>query len=248
MIDWVIFFSMLVMGLLSSAHCVGMCGGIMGALTVAIPADALHRRWIILLAYNLGRIASYGVMGFLVGLFSQQLINLGAASLLRILAGILLICMGLYLADWWRGLVYLEKMGRYLWAYLQPLGKHLLPVNNISKALLLGALWGWLPCGLIYSSLAVAMTQPSPWMASGAMLAFGFGTLPAVLVAGIAAQQLTQLLQQRRVRVGLALLIIIYGLWTILGGLGVHDHHNHSLTEPAVQDQDHSMMHHHHDI
>ncbi|HWV15806.1 MAG TPA: sulfite exporter TauE/SafE family protein [Cellvibrio sp.] len=252
MTDWALLSSMsillpmFIMGLVSSAHCIGMCGGIMGALTMAIPAEASGKRWGILLAYNLGRIVSYSVMGFLVGLFAQQLIDLGGASLLRILAGVLLIAMGLYLADWWRGLVYLEKIGRYLWVYVQPLGKPLVPVNSFSKALLLGALWGWLPCGLVYSALALAMTQ-TPGLASGSMLAFGLGTLPAVLAAGIAAQQLTRLLQQRGVRAGLALLIIIYGLWTVYGAVGgQHQHQHQQLPAETGEQPDHSGMHHHH--
>jgi len=110
----------------------------------------------------------------------------------------------------------------------------------------LGALWGWLPCGLIYSALALAMTQTAG-LAAGSMVIFGVGTLPAVLAAGIAAQQLNRLLQQRGIRIGLSLLIILYGLWTISGGLGGHNHH-HSLTDSAEPQQDHSSMHHHHEM
>lgn len=243
MSDWIIFLPMLIMGLVSSGHCIGMCGGIMGALTMAIPAEAAHKRWGILLVYNLGRILSYSVMGFLAGLFAQQLVNMGGASVLRIAAGLLLISMALYLANWWRGLTYLETLGRYLWVYIQPMGKNLLPVNSLTKAILLGALWGWLPCGLIYSALALAMTQTPP-LAAGSMLAFGVGTLPAVLAAGVAAQQLARILQQRQIRIGFALLILLYGLWTVYGGLGGHAH-QHSA-DPTNQPHDHSMMHHDH--
>ncbi|MES2825768.1 MAG: sulfite exporter TauE/SafE family protein [Pseudomonadota bacterium] len=238
--EWLVFLPMFLMGLISSGHCIGMCGGIMGALTLAIPASATHKRWGILLAYNVGRITSYSLMGLLVGIFTQMLFNgqLGApvnGSLLRVLAGCLLIMMGLYLADWWRGLTYLESLGRYLWVYIQPLGKNLFPVVNLPKAFLLGTIWGWLPCGLVYSALVLAMAQSAPWLAAGSMLAFGLGTLPMVLVAGVAAQQIARFLQQRPIRFSLALLIIIYGLWTIYGGLGNShsglgnsvDHHHH---------------------
>lgn len=246
MIDLAIFLSLFTLGLVSSAHCIGMCGGIMGALTMAIPKDARTQRWMILVAYNLGRIASYTAMGLLAGFFAQQFAALGGGIILRVLAGILLIAMGLYLANWWRGLTKLETLGRYLWVYLQPLGKPLMPVNNISKALLLGALWGWLPCGLVYAALATAMTQPAPVLAAGAMLAFGLGTLPAVLAAGIAAQQLARILQQPQVRMGLALVIILFGLWTIWGSLGhAHEHHHQNTTQGQSADQlDHSAMHH----
>ena len=244
MTEWAVLLPMLMMGLVSSGHCIGMCGGIMGALTMAIPNETSHERIKILLAYNVGRITSYGVMGFLVGLIAQQLIVLGGASGLRIFAGLLLIAMGLYLADWWHGLTRLESAGRYLWAYLQPLSKYLLPVTSWHKALLLGALWGWLPCGLIYSALALAITQPTPWLAASSMLSFGVGTLPAVLLAGVASQQLAHVLRQREVRFGLALLIIAYGCWTIYGSLGGHAHHQ--MTEPQSSESVSESEHHHH--
>ncbi len=226
MFDLAIFLPLFIMGLVSSAHCIGMCGGIMGALTMAIPAHAKTARWMILVAYNLGRICSYTFRGILVGLFAEQFAALGGGAILRVLAGTLLITMGLYLADWWRGLTRLETVGRYLWVYIQPLGKRLMPVDSLSKALLLGALWGWLPCGLVYSALAMAMTQPASLLAGTAMLAFGLGTLPAVLAAGFAVNQLTRVMQQREVRIGLALIIIVFGLWTMWGAF-VHAGHHH---------------------
>ncbi len=247
MIDLSIFLSLYALGLVSSMHCLGMCGGIMGALTMAIPAEATSKRWFILIAYNLGRILSYGLMGLLAGVFAEQFSAMGGGTFLRILAGILLISMGLYLADWWRGLTKLETLGRYLWVYIQPLGKHLMPVNNIPKALVLGAIWGWLPCGLVYAALAMAMTQPAPIMAASVMLAFGLGTLPAVLAAGAVAQQLANILRQRPVRMALALIIIVFGVWTIWGGLGhSHQHHQHEQqhTQQPVDGADHSAMDH----
>lgn len=243
--DLTILISLFTMGLVSSAHCIGMCGGIMGALTMAIPADAKAKRGMILVAYNMGRITSYTFMGLLAGFFAEQIALLGGAIILRVIAGLLLIAMGLYLADWWRGLTKLETLGRYLWVYIQPLGKGLMPVNTIPKALLLGTLWGWLPCGLVYAALAMAMTQPAPSLAASAMLAFGLGTLPAVLAAGFAAQQLTRLLQQRQIRRGLALVIIVFGVWTIWGGLGhSHNHHHDYQHSQPLEGMNHSQMEH----
>ena len=244
MIDLGIFLSLFSLGLVSGAHCIGMCGGIMGALTMAIPAEAKSKRWFMLVAYNLGRILSYALMGLLAGLFAEQFSALGGGTILRILAGVLLITMGLYLGNWWRGLTKLETLGRYLWVYIQPIGKRLMPINTIPKALLLGALWGWLPCGLVYAALAMAMTQPAPLMAASSMLAFGLGTLPAVLAAGAVAQQLAYILQRRPVRMALALIIIVFGVWTIWGGLG-HSHqrqHEQHHTQQPMSKVDHSAM------
>ena len=235
MIDLQVCLSLFMVGLLSSTHCVGMCGGIMGALTMAIPADAKAQQRVIVVAYNVGRIASYTLMGVLVGFFAREIAAVGGMLVLRVLAAMLLIAMGLYLADWWRGLTQLETFGRYLWVYLQPFSKRLMPVDTIAKALQLGALWGWLPCGLVYSALASAMTQLSPLAAGSAMLAFGLGTLPMVVATGLAAQQLTRLLQRRGLRMLMGLLIILFGCWTLWGAL-THSHHHHDGT------MDHSTM------
>lgn len=246
MIEWASLVTAFLLGLLSSAHCVGMCGGIMGALTMAIPAEARQRRLQLLLSYNLGRIASYVLMGILFGLFASVFTQWGGNGWLRMLAGVLMILMGLYLADWWRGLVYLERLGRHLWAYLQPLGKSFLPVTSAPKALILGSIWGWLPCGLVYSALAYAMTQAQPLAAGSVMLAFGLGTLPAVLLTGLAAQQLTRWLQRRYIRIGFALLVILFGVWTIRGGMGHGHHHEHAPAGAEASQEASPLMDHSH--
>jgi len=247
--EWSALTAAFLLGLFSSAHCVGMCGGIMGALSMAIPANAKGRRWIILLSYNIGRISSYALMGAIVGLFARQITEAGGAVWLRWFAGLLLIAMGLYLANWWRGLTYLETGGRYLWAYLQPLGKALMPVDSAAKAVALGGIWGWLPCGLVYSALVYAMAQGDAIGGGLVMFAFGLGTLPAVLATGFVAQQFGRLLQRRQIRWSFALVVILFGLWTIWGGgHGNHQHHHdgHQEMEEGMDHtgMDHSQMHH----
>lgn len=212
-----LLLSAVVLGLLGGGHCLGMCGGLMGALTMAIPVEQRSRRVQLLLAYNLGRILSYGCAGLLLGLGGWALANSPAAMVLRILAGLLLICMGLYLGGWWSGLTRIEALGRGLWRHIQPLAKRLLPVTSLPRALLLGALWGWLPCGLVYSTLLWAASQGSALDSGLLMLAFGLGTLPVLIASGLAAQRLNQLLRQRSVRTAGAVLVIIFGLWTLPG-------------------------------
>lgn len=249
MFDWSSFVAAFLLGLFSSAHCVGMCGGIMGALSMAIPAQAKRRRWWILVTYNVGRVGSYVIIGALAGAMASQLAELGAATWLRWLAGLLLIAMGLYLAGWWRGLTYLETGGRYLWAYIQPLGKGLMPVDSAPKAVVLGLVWGWLPCGLVYSALAFAMAQGQALNAGLVMLAFGMGTLPSVLATGVVVQQLGNWLRKPQVRWPLALVIILFGCWTMWGGGHSGHSHNHGTHEGQQSElnntKDHS--HHHHD-
>lgn len=177
---------------------------------------------------------------------ANELAQLGAASWLRWIAGLLLVAMGLYLADWWRGLTHLETAGRYLWAYIQPLGKRLMPVDSVPKATLLGLVWGWLPCGLVYSALAYAMAQGQAAHSGLVMLAFGAGTLPSVLATGLVAQQLGRWLRKPQVRWPLAVAIILFGCWTIWGGGHTgHDHNHHNATEMHDHQQmDHNQMNH----
>ncbi|MDQ2078460.1 sulfite exporter TauE/SafE family protein [Marinimicrobium sp. ABcell2] len=215
------------LGLFSSAHCVGMCGGIMGALTVAIPESARGRRGRLILSYNLGRLLSYSLMGLLVGLLAAPLGEGVTGTGLRVLAGLLLIAMGLYLGNWWRGLTWLERGGSHLWRYIQPLSKSLMPVKRAPQALLLGGLWGWLPCGLVYTALAYALAQAHPLSSAAVMLAFGLGTLPAVLATGFAAHTFTDLLRRPRLRWSFAVLIILFGVWTLVW-TGYHTLHHHA--------------------
>ena len=209
--------SALILGLLGGGHCLGMCGGLMSALTLAIPPDQRARRLRLLLAYNLGRILSYAAAGLLIGLAGWAVASSPAAMLLRVLAGLLLIAMGLYLAGWWSGLTRIEAVGRHLWRHLQPLASRLMPVSSLPRALLLGAVWGWLPCGLVYSTLLWASSQGSPGESALLMLAFGLGTWPVLLATGMAAERLTALLRRRGVRIAGGLLVILFGIWTLPG-------------------------------
>ncbi|MEE4092136.1 sulfite exporter TauE/SafE family protein [Pseudomonas viridiflava] len=212
-----LLFSALVLGLLGGGHCLGMCGGLMGALTLAIPREQRARRMQLLMAYNLGRIISYAIAGFFSGLVGWAVANSPGATTLRVVAALLLIAMGLYLAGWWSGLTRIERLGRGLWRYLQPFATRLLPISSIPRALLLGALWGWLPCGLVYSTLLWAASQGNAIDSALLMLAFGLGTWPVLLATGLAAERTTALLRRRSVRTAGGMLVILFGLWTLPG-------------------------------
>ena len=209
--------SALIIGLLGAGHCIGMCGGLMGALTMAIPPEHKAQRFKLLLGYNLGRVSSYGIAGVLFGLGGWALQNSPLALGLRIFAALLLIAMGLYLAGWWFGLNRLERAGQHLWRYIQPLTKRLLPVTSLPKAILLGALWGWLPCGLVYSTLIWSASQGNALHSGLLMVLFGLGTWPVLIISGLAAEQLKQFLQRQAVRMFSGLLLILFGLWTLPG-------------------------------
>jgi len=209
--------SALILGLLGGGHCLGMCGGLMGALTLAIPKEQRSQRFRLLLAYNLGRILSYAVAGLLLGLAGWALANSPIAVAMRVVAALLLISMGLYLAGWWSGLTRIERLGRGLWRHIQPVANRLLPVSSLPRALLLGTLWGWLPCGLVYSTLLWAASQGNAIDSALLMLAFGLGTWPVLLATGLAAERTNALLRKRGVRIAGGLLVILFGLWTLPG-------------------------------
>ncbi|GAB2528437.1 sulfite exporter TauE/SafE family protein [Microbulbifer agarilyticus] len=227
MADWTFLAAALAIGFLGSSHCIGMCGGISGALGLAVPGE--KPQWPKLLGYSAGRIASYALMGLLVGSLGAFLAADLAAGLapLRIVAGLMLIAMALYLADWWRGLVWLERGGAVLWRAVQPMSRRLLPVKSTPQAVALGAVWGWLPCGLVYSALTFALAQGSGTQAALAMFAFGLGTAPAVLATGMAATRLRKIVQKPGVRLSMASLVLVFGVWTLWGTVGHGAHGGH---------------------
>ncbi|MCL7939777.1 sulfite exporter TauE/SafE family protein [Halomonas sp. ATCH28] len=207
-----------VFGLLGGAHCIGMCGGIMSALTFAVPPSMRSPARLsgLLLGYNLGRIASYMVAGALVaGIGTLVALTPEARLALQALAAVMLILMALYIADWWKGLLRVEALGRRLWKHLEPLGRRLMPVVKVPQAVALGAVWGWLPCGLVYSMLAWSLAIADPWRGAALMGAFGLGTLPALLATGLAARQLGALIRHPATRSLAALSIIAFALWQL---------------------------------
>jgi sulfite exporter TauE/SafE len=208
-------FSAFLVGLLGGGHCVGMCGGIVGAVSMTLPGQRPQLPY--LLAYNGGRILSYTAAGVLAGLVgaSSFLLDhvLPVEKLLYALASLMLVALGLYLAGWWQGVLLLEKAGGILWKRLQPLSKRLLPLRSPLQAFALGLLWGWLPCGLVYSVLVAALASGSALSGGLLMLAFGLGTLPTLLAMGMAAVRLKAFLQTQWARRTSGLLVLGFGLF-----------------------------------
>lgn len=207
-----------VFGLMGGAHCIGMCGGIMSALTFAVPPSMRHpaRMGGLLLGYNLGRIMSYMTAGALVaGLGTLISLSPHARLALQVVAAVMLMLMALYIANWWKGLLKVEAIGRRLWHHIEPIGRRLMPVVYLPQAFALGALWGWLPCGLVYSMLAWSLAIADPLQGALLMGAFGLGTLPALLATGLAARQLSHLIRHRATRSIAALTIISFALWQL---------------------------------
>jgi sulfite exporter TauE/SafE len=214
--------SAFVVGILGGVHCVGMCGGIVGALSLGMPGTG-GARWSIQLAYNLGRITSYTLAGALAGglgyFFSGLLPVQQAQQVLLLVAGMFMILLGLYLAGWWNLLQHVERAGSRLWKRIEPLGRGLLPVRDARHALALGALWGWLPCGLVYSVLIWSVSAGGAWQGASLMMAFGLGTLPNLLLMGAAAVSLQRFVRRPAVRQVAGASIILFGALQIFAAL-----------------------------
>lgn len=209
-------------GFFGGVHCVGMCGGIVGALCFGLPEERRHRlrdNLPFLLLYNLGRIGSYTLAGAIVGglgAWAIDLLSIRQLQLwLQLFAGVFMILMGLYLNGWWRVLVRVEEAGSVVWKRLEPFGRRLLPVQRPGQALLLGAVWGWLPCGLVYSVLIWTLMSGGAKEGALLMLSFGLGTLPNLLAIGVFAVMLQKIVQRGWVRQLSGGLIILFGLYMI---------------------------------
>jgi sulfite exporter TauE/SafE len=214
------FLALFLVGLLGAGHCAGMCGGIVGALSMQGPQGGTSLP--IHLAYNLGRIASYALAGLLAGALGQLAGNLIALQHgLYIFASLMLVALGLYLLGMTQSLAWVERGGQAVWKRIHPLTARFLPVRGIAQALPLGMLWGWLPCGLVYSALTTALAAGSAGKGALLMLAFGLGTLPNLLLAGLLLTRFRRFAQARATRIVSGLFVLgygVYGLFNVLRG------------------------------
>lgn len=226
-------------GLLGNIHCLGMCGGLSGALSCSSNSIKSNRSAIYYqVSYNLGRISTYILLGLIAGsighLVHWSLGPLGAKGL-RIIAGVIIICLGLYFTNLWRGIEVIERVGMRFWQRVSPVMSRLLPVKSWFHAYFLGMIWGLLPCGLVYTNLSWAASSGGALTGMSIMGLFGLGTLPSMLATGIFAQKLTMVLRSNTLQLYSGIVIICLGVWTIAGlylphhmmMYGHHHHHHH---------------------
>ena len=210
------FLALFLVGLLGGTHCVGMCGGIVSALSMGGQAG-----WGLHLAYNAGRILSYAVAGAIAGALGAASLGLAGQVPVRMVlyffANLMLVALGLYLIGLSGALALTERAGQALWRRVQPLTRRFLPVRGAAQAFPLGVLWGWLPCGLVYSALASTLTAGSAGRGAAMMLAFGLGTLPNLLLAGLLLARLNGIVKRPVVRTVSGLLVLGFGIYGFIG-------------------------------
>lgn len=213
------FLSALIIGLAGGVHCVGMCGGIVGAFSYAIP----KRKPVLpyTLAYNLGRISSYTFAGFITGwagvLFAQQ-INQGIV-VLQFVSAVFLFLLACYIAGWWQGLKQIEKVGGKIWRHISPWSKKLLPFKSPLYALPYGMIWGWLPCGLVYSVLTWSLASGSGLQGAIIMTGFGLGTLPIMILMAAGFNHLTSVIQHPKTKLLMGILLAAFAIHQLFSAI-----------------------------
>lgn len=216
-----LYLSAFLMGLLGATHCAGMCGGIVTALTIGIdPQQRSQRVAVFLLSYNSGRILSYMAAGATMALIGSALAALGEGmwirQLLTLLSATIMILLGLYLSGWWPGAILkIERIGSLLWRQIEPVAKRWIPIRSTTQALVAGVLWGWLPCGLVYTALLWSLSAESILQGTLIMGSFGLGTLPALLGLGLISGTIAEQLQKRWVRTSAGIMVSSFGIFQL---------------------------------
>jgi len=230
------YTSAFLLGLFSTIHCVGMCGGIIGALSLSLPVKIRNnkaRMLMFITTYNIGRILSYSFAGLVAGAIGTGVLASAGFdqghAILRAIGVAMMIAIGLYLAGWLPQLAIVEKIGVPVWKKLEPVGRKLLPVASLPKALAYGLIWGWLPCGLVYFVLLWALTAGNAAQGALTMLAFGIGTLPTLLATGFMTSWLTRFARSSTARQVVGLLIVAMAIGSLFLPMGDHlpgQHHH----------------------
>jgi uncharacterized protein len=224
-------------GVLGSAHCVAMCGGIVGTLSGSIDPNLRKRPSTQLgyvLAYNVGRIASYAAFGAVFAALAMGLSRtlVDVQLVLRGIAGALMLCLGLYLVGLFPRFTAIERLGAPVFAKVSPWAKRLLPVRSHTHAAALGALWGWVPCGMVYTALALATASGQPAMGALTMVAFGLGTLPAMLTSGIVSGHVLARFGSIWVRRTAGVVIAVFGVMSVVfAGVAMAAQSDHSRAD-----------------
>ena len=235
------------LGLLGSMHCVGMCGSIVGLMTHAAKQQrtASWLNYFKIPFYHIGRILSYSLAGFMAASIGSTLIgSIGmdqAKTIAQLLTGVFMLLLGLSLGGFFNGLALLDPIGHKLWKMLAPLAKRSFSLKNPFSALFAGAVWGWLPCGLVYTALMLTLPSQSPTQGALAMASFGIGTLPLLLVVGHLSGRAFSIAQHTFFRRTVGLILIGFAILTFTGlatGTSHHSSHQEIQHQNTILDPD----------
>ncbi len=244
---WVYLIVAFNLGLFSSLHCIGMCGGFISTLMLATSDSNKGEKKKILrssFAFNSGRITSYSIAGLIMGIFGFALAEAVSKNhvylVLQIIASLILIGIALSILGVFPFSQRLESIGARLWKHIQPLGKGLLPIDNSGKAFLFGMIWGWLPCGMVYSALLYSLTTGSALNGMLTMFVFGLGTLPAMVSAGYFVDYLNRFRQHKQLRWLTAIVLILIAV-TLPLSMKLMSGHQHQTQNDNASNMEHTQ-------
>lgn len=240
--SWVLLAAAFGMGFFGSPHCLGMCGGIVTAFGMSMQKVSASKKNALILTYHLGRLISYAMLGIIAGVIGTTVMQpFISSSLPRVLLGAVLVLIGLSMLGL-PLLRQLEKLGMKFWQALSPIRQKVFPMDSFSKALLAGLLWGFLPCGLVYGALLMALAGHDIVTGALMMFVFGLGTIPMLIATQKTVGLLQQSIHKFRLRQVNGVLMILSGLAVIPVPLFMHGSHDgHSSHQMNHGEMNHNM-------
>ncbi|MBW4017366.1 sulfite exporter TauE/SafE family protein [Moraxella osloensis] len=246
---WALFLAAFSMGLFGSPHCLGMCGGIVTAFGLSMQHVSDSKKNGLILTYHLGRLISYSLLGLIAGFVGVAIFqSIMSNSAPRIVLGAVLVLIGLAML----GLPLfnqLEKFGMRFWQSLAPIRKKVFPIDSFGKALFAGLLWGFLPCGLVYGALMMAIAGNNVATGAALMFVFGLGTMPMLIATQKTVGMLQSSIKNFRLRQINGVIMMLSGLAVIFIPMmmhhshGSHNHVSHAMNETSMH-HDMSTMNH----
>lgn len=219
-LDPAVWVAAFMTGVMGSGHCFAMCGGIAGGIGALTAKKGSGNILSAILPFHLGRLLSYAALGALAGGLVGIAGVFGSTHIvgrwLRLATAVLIALIGLRFLFSWRGLDFIEQGGGLIWKRISPWMMKISGRQQASWRLLLGLGWGLLPCGLVYTVLLTAGSTGSVFGGFATMLAFGIGTLPAMLGLTLAAPGLSALLSDRTFRIFIGFSLLVLALWMVL--------------------------------
>ncbi len=233
----------LLMGFFGSPHCLGMCGGLVTAFGLSMKDVSPAKRRALVATYHFGRLTSYASLGLLAGLIGTTILEplMIGNSTPRILLGLVLVFVGMTML----GLPFLnklERLGMRFWQALAPLRKKVFPLNTFPRALSAGLLWGFLPCGLVYGALLIAVVAHNPLSGAALMFIFGLGTIPMLVATHETVSWLRNHIGRLRLRQMNGAVMMISGLAVIAVPLIMSNMHSGHGSGGAPMDHSGHMV------
>ena len=241
---WALFLAAFSMGLFGSPHCLGMCGGIVTAFGLSMQHVSGSKKNGLILTYHLGRLISYSLLGLIAGFVGVAIFqSIMSNSAPRIVLGAVLVLIGLAML----GLPLfnqLEKVGMRFWQSLAPIRKKVFPIDSFGKALFAGLLWGFLPCGLVYGALMMAIAGNNITTGAALMFVFGLGTMPMLIATQKTVGMLQSNIKHFRLRQINGVIMLLSGLAVIFIPMMMHHNHNQGSHSHASHSMNETSMHH----